>query len=85
MVSSDTDILLEWPDAGACDGSSLSPFFEALSGRCTAAGGLFGVDGTPLGWARGVVAPSMAKSSVVAELFTGRKEAMMADVRGGGG
>lgn len=33
--------------------------------------------GAPLALGRGVVAPSMAWSSVEAELFTGRKEAMM--------
>lgn len=44
-----------------------------------------GVTGTPFGFARGVVAPSMAISSVVAELLTGRNEAMIGDVRGGGG
>jgi hypothetical protein len=40
---------------------------------------------TPFGFARGVAAPSMAISSVMAEVLTGRKEAMIGDVRSGGG
>lgn len=38
--------------------------------------------GTPFGIARGVAAPSIAWSS---EVLTGRKEAMLADVRGEAG
>lgn len=49
----------------------------ARSGRCSLAEGSSGVVDAPFVLGRGVVEPSMAWSSVEAELFTGRKEAMM--------
>jgi hypothetical protein len=66
----------ECPDTVACVGSSPRLDFAAVSGCWSAGEDRSEEADTPLGFARGVVAPSMAWSSVAAEVLTGRKEAM---------
>ena len=69
------EVVRECPDTGLT-GPSPRLDFPTVSG-CWSAGEYRSEEaGTPLEVARGVVAPSMAWSSVAADVLTGRKEAM---------